>query len=138
MDRPESLAPTEVTESLVGLPEKGSGQVSEKIDPTLRDADIARLDSIRGFLNSSTPEGVDVGIRGKDGEYMNINHDSTVGENDRSTNMTRYLTGWRQSAYFSAPYFGFQDGGEQFLARSFSRRPSRKNTCLSKVLRMKA
>ena len=114
MDRPESLAPTEVTESLVGLPEKGSGQVSEKIDPTLRDADIARLDSIRGFLNSSTPEGVDVGIRGKDGEYMNINHDRIVGENDRSTNMTRYLTGWRQSASPGAPYFGFQDGGEQF------------------------
>ena len=109
MDRAESLALAGAAESPGGLPEGKEGQVSEKIDPTLRDADIARLDSIRGFLNSNTPEGVDAGIPGKD-----MNHDNNVDGKDKVTNMTRYLTGWRQSAYPSAPYFGFQDGGEQF------------------------
>ncbi|AFN45948.1 hypothetical protein FBF34_03505 [Arachnia propionica] len=109
MDRPESLVSAGAAESLVELPEGNEGQVSEKIDPTLRDADIARLDSIRGFLNSNTPEGVDAGIPGKD-----MNHDNNVDGKDKVTNMTRYLTGWRQSAYPSSPYFGFQDGGEQF------------------------
>ena len=41
--------------------------------------DIARLDSIRGFFESNTPEGVDAGIPGKD-----MNHDNNVDGKDKS------------------------------------------------------
>lgn len=109
MDRPENLNSTGVAGSSAELPEGNNRQVSGKIDPALKDADRVRLDGIREFLNSNTPEGVDVSIPGED-----MNHDNDVDGKDKVANMTRYLTGWRQSASPGAPYFGFQDGGEQF------------------------
>ena len=68
-------------------------------DPALVAADRERLDSIQGFLTSDTPFKVDANWDGTDDEAMN---------------MTRYLTGYRQSGGYGGEYYGFQDGGEAF------------------------
>ena len=85
MDRPEAL------------------DLNEDIDPTLKAADRARLDSVQKFLDSNIPTGM-----------VDENHDSLIDDNDRSVNMTRYLTGGRLSPSALSEYFGFRDGGEQF------------------------
>lgn len=73
-------------------------------DPALVEGDRRRLDAVRGFLDSETPDGMD------------LNRDGTVDEDDQPMNMTRYLTGGRTASLATGmnEYFGFQDGGEQF------------------------
>lgn len=73
-------------------------------DPALIAGDRLRLDAVRGFLDSDTPDGMD------------INHDGEITGDDKPKNMTRYLTGGRVASLDTAmnEYYGFQDGGEQF------------------------
>lgn len=73
-------------------------------DPSLIAGDRLRLDAVRGFLDSDTPDGMDT------------NHDGEITGDDKPKNMTRYLTGGRVASLDTAmnEYYGFQDGGEQF------------------------
>ncbi len=93
MDRPESL------DLMTG-------------DETLVSADLKRTKAIQNFLACDTPFEVDVN---RDGKIDQADVDDDHLRDDGAINMTRYLTGWRQSgAVGEAEYFGFQDGGETF------------------------
>lgn len=71
-------------------------------DQSLVAADRTRLDSVQHFLTSDTPFDVD------------SNWDGEIKKDEGPMDMTRYLTGFRQSGGFAGEYHGFQDGGEAF------------------------
>ncbi|MDN5963837.1 MAG: hypothetical protein L0H81_04760, partial [Actinomyces sp.] len=109
---PDGVSTRDPLHSMYLLMDRPDSLDLDTADAALVAADRGRLDAIQRFLTTDTPFDVDTNW---DGE---VTHGEKRGDvvmpDEKPVDMTRYLTGLRQSGGYGGTYHGFQDGGEAF------------------------